>query len=191
MPTLAQKERLFTADEYHAMARAGILGEDDRVELIDGKIVAMTPIGGPHLRCVNRLNQLFGERLFTGTERPIASLSVQNPVRLGLHQEPEPDLALLRTGGNRVDVPTPEEVLLIVEVADTSPSFDRETKVPRYAEAGIPEVWIVALEEEQVEVYRKPAQEEYGDVQRCGRDEALDVSMLPELSPLPVAEMLG
>ena len=188
MPTLAQKGRLFTADEYHAMARAGILGEDDRVELIDGKVVAMTPTENAHVRCVNRLTQLFVLRL-SKDAKPAALLSVQNPVRLGPHQEPQPDVALLRP--LEAGIATPEEVLLIVEVAGTSLSFDRETKVPRYAAAGIPEVWIVALEEEQVEAYRHPAQEGYDDVQRYGRGEALGVSILPGLSPLLAEEMLG
>ena len=95
MPTLIEKQRLFTADEYHALGAAGILSEDDRVELIDGYIIAMSPIGNRHFHCVNRLNLLFTERLYR-RRPPEAIVSVQNPVRLSNYGEPEPDVALLR-----------------------------------------------------------------------------------------------
>lgn len=190
MPTtLARQQRLFTADEYHAMARAGILGEDDRIELIDGKIIPMSPIGGRHLYCVNRLNQLFGARLYAGGAPP-AVVSVQNPVRLGPYQEPEPDVVLLRPAADRAAVPRPEDVLLLVEVADTTLAFDREVKVPRYAAAGIPEVWIVALQEEHVEVYRGPQPEGYAEVVRRAPGETLTVAALPHVEPIPVDELL-
>jgi Uma2 family endonuclease len=134
--------RLFTVAEYHKMAEAGILSEDDRVELLEGEIVAMSPIGSRHAGLVNRLNRLFSQR--AGDQ---VVVSVQNPVRLGGYSEPQPDLALLRP---RADFytsshPGPEDVLLAVEVAETSAAVDREVKVPLYARFGVPEVWLVDL----------------------------------------------
>jgi Uma2 family endonuclease len=148
----------FTVAEYHRMAEVGILAEDDRVELIRGEIVDMTPIGRKHQACVDRLTRLvvrgLGEKVI---------VRVQGPIRLDEHSEPQPDLALLR------DCPdfyattdaAPEDVLLVVEVADTSAQHDREVKVPLYAQAGIPEVWLVNLMEDAITVYREPESQRY------------------------------
>lgn len=142
--------RRFTADEYHAMAEAGILKKEDRVELIDGMIVTMPPMAGPHIGCINRFTQtlttVVGER---------AIVQVQCPIRLDDRTEPEPDLALLR---ERADFYAsgpagPEDVLLLIEVADSSVDYDRYEKLPRYARAGIPEVWIAALPERIIAAY--------------------------------------
>ena len=184
MPMLAEKQRRFTVDEYYTMARAGILTEDDRIELIDGLIIAMSPIGDPHVDCVNHLNRLFVLRT-----DPRAVVSVQNPVRLSDFTEPQPDLVLIRPG--RAGVPDAKDVLLLVEVADTTLAFDREIKVPRYAAAGIPEVWIVALQEERVEVYRKPGPAGYAETASFGRGEELTVEALPEVGTFAVDEIFG
>ena len=189
MPMLAEKQRRFTVDEYYTMARAGILTEDDRIELIDGLIIAMSPIGDPHVTCVILLNYLFGVRLYGGDEPPVAMLSVQNPVRLSDFTEPQPDLVLIRPG--RAGVPDAKDVLLLVEVADTTLAFDREIKVPRYAAAGIPEVWVVALQEERVEVYRKPGPAGYAETASFGRGEELTVEALPEVGTFAVDEIFG
>ena len=183
MPVLAEKQRLFTVDEYRAMGCAGIIAPDERVELIDGLIIPMSPIGDPHVDCVNRLN-----RLFVLHTDPKAIVSVQNPVRLNDYTEPEPDLVLIRP--NKSGVPSAEDVLLVVEVADTTLSFDRGIKLPRYAAAGVPEVWIVALEEDHVEVYRKPGPEGYGEKTRCIRGEAVTIETLPEAGAFAVDAML-
>lgn len=129
--------RSFTVEEYHRMAEAGILREDDRVELLEGEIVEMTPIGSRHAACVDRLNQL-GVR----GVGPRAIVRVQSPVRLGERSEPQPDLTLLRA---RPDFyahahPGPADVLLIIEVAEASADADRTVKMPLYARAAIPEV---------------------------------------------------
>lgn len=184
MTMLAEKQRRFTVDEYYAMACAGILTEDDRVELIDGLIIAMPPIGDPHFDCVNRLTRLFVLRT-----DPKVVVSVQNPVRLNDFTEPEPDVVLIRPGN--AGVPGADEVLLLVEVADTTLAFDREIKVPRYAAAGIPEVWIVALPEERVEVYRKPGPAGYAGEASFGRGEELSVEALPDVRAFAVSEILG
>src|SRR5690554_3847041 len=144
MPAVAPAERRFTVEEYHAMARAGILTEDDRVELLEGRIVTMSPIGSRHVEVVRRLTELFILRA-----REHAIVSAQNPVRLDRHSEPEPDLALLvRKEAYAARHPRPDEVLLLIEVAASTLAFDLREKVPLYARAGIGEVWVVALDEE-------------------------------------------
>ncbi len=143
--------RLFTVDEFHRMAEAGILGEDDRVELIEGELIEMTPIGSRHAACVNRLVKLLS------SPDPYL-LSVQNPVSLSPRTELQPDIALLKP---RPDYyasahPGPNDVVLIIEVADTSAAADREVKLHLYARAGVPEVWLVDLPRGIIEVYQDP-----------------------------------
>ena len=124
------------------MVDAGILAEDDRVELLEGDIVEMAPIGSRHAACVNRLNQLLSTRI----AGPFI-VAVQNPIRLGEFSEPQPDLAILRPRPDFYSEshPGPEDILLLVEVSDTSAEYDREVKVPAYGTAAIPEVWLVDL----------------------------------------------
>ena len=184
MTMLAEKQRRFTVDEYYAMVCAGILTREDRVELIDGLIIAMSPVGDPHVDCVNHLTRLFVLRT-----DPKAIVSVQNPVRLNDYSEPEPDVVLIRPG--RAGKPEADDVLLLVEVSDTTLDFDREIKVPRHAAAGIPEVWIVALQEGRVEVYRKPVAAGYAEETSFGRSEELTVEALPDVGAFSVDEILG
>ena len=179
-----------TVDEYHAMARAGILTEDDRVELIDGKIIVMSPIGPPHIRCVIALDSLLNRRIVLSGATDLF-LSVQNPVQLDTHGEPEPDVVLLRLPEGPQGTLCPEDVLLLIEVADTSLAHDRDVKLPRYAAAGIPEVWIVALQEEHIEVYRRPQAQGYAERQMFKRGKGVEIEALPALGVLPVDEILG
>ena len=179
--------RCFTVEEYHRMAQVGILSEDDRVELIEGEIVLMIPIGSRHAACVDRLNHLFSRGL---GQRGI--VRVQNPVRLGERSEPQPDLAVLRP---RADFyapanPGPEDVLFIVEVGETSGNVDREMKVPLYARAGVPEVWLVDLGGECVEIYRNPGAQGYQEVRRVRRGERLAPHTFPDLD-LAAADLPG
>ncbi len=158
------QRRLFTADEYQQMIRAGVFDEDDRLELIEGEITEMSPISSKHAGHVNRLSELLRERL-----RGRVLVSVQNPVHLGEYSEPQPDLTLLRP---RADYyadshPTPEDVLLVVEVADTSVGFDRDVKIPMYARAGVGEVWLVTLVDKWIEVYREPTPQGYLSMRRA------------------------
>ena len=144
--------RRFTVEEYHRMGEVGLLGEDDRVELIDGRILNMSPIGSQHAACVSLLNRML---------RPVeetAIVRVEDPIVLNDETEPQPDIAIVRFKDNLyADAhPRPEDVLLIVEVAETSLEEDREIKLPRYAASFIPEVWIVNLVENIIEVYRDP-----------------------------------
>jgi len=181
------KRHTFTAEEYRAMGDAGVLGEDDRVELLGGEIVDMAPIGSRHLACVVALTHLLveasGRRWF---------VSAQNPVRLSGRDEPQPDLALL---GRRPDPaaptpPGPEELLLVVEVSDTTLAYDRNVKLPLYSRAGIREAWIVDLPGRRVEVHSEPGPGGYRDVQAFGPEEAIVSAALGGVS-LPVDEVLG
>jgi Uma2 family endonuclease len=182
----AVHRRLFTVDEYYRLATAGILGEDDRVELLDGDIVKMTAIGSRHAACVDRLNVLL-QRWANGR----AIIRVQNPIRLDAYSEPEPDLSVLHV---RADFyasahPTPNDVPLVIEVADSSLEFDRDVKIPLYARSGIPEVWLVDLEEGRVEVFSQPAPEGYRRSHLAVRGERVSCTALPGLD-LPVDEIV-
>jgi len=147
------RRRLFTVDEYYRMGDVGIFNGNNRVELIDGEIVEMSPIGSPHAAVVDRLNVLLQPLL-----RARAIVRVQNPIRLDVYSEPQPDLSILkfRTDFYRSAHPTPADILLVVEVADTSLRYDRQIKIPLYAGAGIPEVWLVDVDAEQIEVFTHP-----------------------------------
>ena len=164
----APAKRLFNVNEYYAMARAGILGEDDRVELIAGEIVVMAPIGSRHAGCLNRLNELL---VPAALRRAI--VAPQNPLRLNDSSEPQPDIALLRwrSDGYASRHPGPEDALLVVELADSSLDYDRGAKLALYARSGIGEVWVVDLQGSRVEVYRSPGPDGYADSStRSGSD---------------------
>ncbi len=185
--SLREARRLFTIEEYYRMAEVGILSEDDRVELIEGEVIEVTPIGGRHAACVDRLNRLLNRRIGDA-----AIVRVQNPVRLSKYSEPEPDVALLRP---REDFyaqghPTPEDVLLIIEVSETSLDYDRNVKMPLYARAGVPEVWLVDLSGEEIRVYSRPANSSYERVERIGRGGAVTSRTLSGLE-LRADEVLG
>jgi Uma2 family endonuclease len=148
----------FSVEDYHRMGEAGILGPELRTELIDGEVVEMPPIGHPHAGTVNLLSDLLKEAV--GRK---AIVAVQNPVWLDDYTEPLPDIALLRPRADyyRNGHPTPDDVLLLIEVADTSLAYDRDVKLPRYARAGIPEAWLVDLGGRRLTIYRRPAQGAY------------------------------
>jgi Uma2 family endonuclease len=161
------------------MAEAGILSEDDRVELIEGEVIEMNPIGSRHAACVNRLNMLLSR-----LAQKVAIVSVQNPIRLDEYSEPEPDIVLLRP---REDFyvqghPTPSDVLMVIEVAETSAEYDRNIKGPLYARAGIPELWLVDLPKETVEIYTQPVNGTYQASKQVKGGESLVSETLPEVS---------
>lgn len=183
------RTRRFNVEEYHRMAQTGILGEDDRVELVDGELVEMAPIGARHLACVVFLNHLLVERSGSGGQYFV---SVQNPVRLGERDEPQPDLSLLR---NRPDPgaaapPGPGEVLVAIEVADTTLSYDKNVKLPLYARAGIPEAWIVDLGRSTVELHSDPGPDGYRASRSFGAGQRVASSIVEDLS-IVVDEVLG
>jgi Uma2 family endonuclease len=177
--------RRFTVHDYHRMGEAGILHEDDRVELIEGEIVEMAAIGTRHFSCVNGLTRLLVRSV--GDE---AIVSVQNPVRLNEHTEPQPDLAVLRVRDYRESLPMPEDVLLLIEVSDTTLRYDRNLKLPLYAQAGILEVWIVDLSGEVIERHTDPSGHSYRHTERARRGDSIECSTLPDLT-LTVDDVLG
>jgi Uma2 family endonuclease len=183
----APRKRRFTVDEYYRMAEAGVFGENDRVELLDGQIYVMSPIGSEHASCVDRLTRLFVRR--AGDD---AIVRIQNPIRLNEASEPEPDLALLhpRDDAYASEHPGPEDVMIIVEVAETSLEFDRDVKLPLYATADIPEVWLVDLEADTIHVYRDPSDDRYTAHETYGPDDELALSSLPALTPIPGSDIL-
>ncbi|MGF1536379.1 MAG: Uma2 family endonuclease [Elainellaceae cyanobacterium] len=177
----------FTVDQYHQMVAAGILAEGDRVELLAGEIIEMSPVGRQHAACVDRLTELL-VMAFT----PAATVRVQSPIHLSKSSEPQPDVALLR---RRDDFyaqghPQPEDVLAVVEVSDTTVAFDRSVKLLLYARHGIAEVWIVDLNGGAVEVYREPSGSGYQQVQRFGKGEAIAFQRFGERA-IAVEEILG
>jgi Uma2 family endonuclease len=181
------QKRLFTTAEYHQMLQAGILSEDDRVELIEGEIWEMSPIGSWHAGSVNRLTsalvRAFGNR---------AVVSVQNPVHLDGYSEPQPDLAILRYREDFYSEvhPTPEDTLILIEVADSSVQFDRQVKTRLYAKKGVPEVWLFVLPESRIEVYRDPSPEGYQQVAIVRPGERLSPLAFPDLA-IEVNAILG
>lgn len=185
--TVQPLRRRFTVHEYHRMGQVGILGEDDRLELLDGQIVEMAPIGGGEQATIDRLNYLIHRRAVDA-----AMASIHGPVRLADDSEPQPDLMLLqrRTDFYASGHPGPGDVLLLVEVSDSSTDYDREVKVPLYARHGIGEVWLVGLESETVEVYRGPGEEGYRSISLSARGQSLSPDALPELG-LAVDNILG
>lgn len=187
IPDIPRTKRLFTVDEYQVMLRSGILTEDDRVELIAGEILKMAPIGSRHTSCVKRLNELLVSRLLGRV-----TVGVQDPIDLGDYSEPQPDISVLR---RREDFYTeaharPEDVLLLIEVADSSLAYDRNLKLPLYAEYGIPEVWLVDLDRSLIEVHRTPDSNGYQAVRTVHRGERIFSAAFPDLS-LAAEEILG
>ena len=166
-------------DEYHRMGEAGILHEDDRVELIGGELIDMAPIGQDHAATVNGL----AHALFIACG-DWAIVSVQNPARLDRFSEPQPDLTLLRPRADNYRTgapPGPADVLLLVEVGDSTLRYDRVVKLPLYARAGIAELWIVDLRRRVVDVHRTPVGDAYATVETHGPDTTVALALAPEI----------
>ena len=183
-----RKRRRFTLEEYHRMGEAGVIDEDERVELIEGEIVEMTPIGRPHASVVARITKLFSTHF---GERAI--VWVQNPLALPRQvSEFQPDVALLKLRPDfyrdkRVE---PRDAFLVVEVMDSSVAYDRRVKLPIYARGGVPEVWLVDVNERTVEVHRRPTAAGYRDrrvIARAGTIAPLAFSR----AAVAVREMIG
>ncbi len=173
--------RLFSVDDYYQMAAVGILRPDERVELIEGEIIEMAPIGSPHAAGVDR-----GNRVFSRAVGERAIVRVQNPIRLSLRSEPEPDLALVRPRPDfyATGHPGPDDVLLLVEVSDTTLIYDLRVKAPMYAAAGILELWVVDLPNMRLHVFRDPSGGRYRDASVRERGEVIAPRALPDLEVL-------
>lgn len=166
----------FTVDEYMQMVELGVLAKEDRAELVDGVIMEMAPVGRPHGRRTHRVARLLGRLLPEDVE-----ISVQSTIRLGDQTAPEPEIAILspQASLDEENIPRPEGILLVVEVAGSSLRTDRGEKARRYAESGIPELWIFVLERDEIEVHRQPTPEGYADVQVYRRGDTLTIQGLP------------
>jgi Uma2 family endonuclease len=177
---------LFTVAAYQRLAELGVLREDDRVELIDGQVVEMTPIGDRHAACVRRLNDTLSHDL-----RGVAIVDVQNPVVLDEYDVPQPDLAVLKRRADRYPShPRAADVLLVIEVAETSLAYDRDIKIPLYARAGMPEAWLVDLTADGIWVYREPVAGRYTSVRLVSRGDAITPLHFPSVT-LSTDEVLG
>ena len=186
MSALPQK-KLFTVDEYDTMIKAGVFDGKERVELIEGEFVKKMTQGDLHIGCINRLTYLLVPILLNE-----AIVTIQNAVRINTFSAPEPDVAILRfrkdfysTGKAR-----PEDILLLIEVADTTVRSDRQIKIPLYARAEVPEVWLVNLPRKIVEVYTEPKNGKYQIVRKAGKSEILRPQMIAELN-VKVSEIIG
>lgn len=179
--------RKFTASEYYTMLNAGVFHEDDQLELVEGEIVEMSPINPLHAGQVTQLTDFFKEHL--GKR---ALVGVQNPLDLGDDSQPQPDLMVLKP---RKDFykrahPVPADVLLLIEVSDSTVGYDRNVKAPLYARTGVPELWIVNLPDRQLEIYRNPTPGGYGEHHWLKAGEAITPNAFPDLT-FAVDDMLG
>jgi Uma2 family endonuclease len=181
------EKRHFTVEEYYRMGETGILGEDDRVELLEGEIVNMTPIGLQHIACVNRLNMLF-----TALLGKSVIVSVQNPVVLSDISVPQPDVTVLRPREDFYSSSyiTPADVLLLVEVADSSIGYDRAYKIPLYAKAGVAEVWLVDVQARTVTIYNQPDPGGYRITTQAQANQALMSQSIPTIA-VNVSDIIG
>ena len=176
----------FTLAEYHRLGDRGLFHEDDRVELLDGQVVPMTPIGDEHVSAVIRLTRLLGAAAW-----PETALSIQNPLILTDRSEPQPDIVVLSRPSLRgAWLPTAAEALLVVEVADASLKHDRDRKIPLYAASGVPEMWLVNLPSQALHIFTAPRPGGYVDLHVARRGETVSPIRSPGLI-ISVDDILG
>ena len=170
--------RKFSVAEYYRMGDVGILGPDERVELIEGEIIVMPPIGSRHANRVGRFIDVFARYV-----PDLFHIRIQNPVHLDDGSEPQPDVSLLvrREGGYEEAHPTPQDVLLLIEVADSSLEFDRQRKARLYGRAGIPEMWVKNIPEDCIERFTEPGPDGYAQHSVHRRGETLTPTLLPDV----------
>ncbi|MFN6498249.1 MAG: Uma2 family endonuclease [Nostoc sp. DedQUE01] len=185
--TVQLLRRKFTVEQYQKMIESGILTQDDRVELIRGEIIDMSPIGTKHAACVKRLNKLLSQKL-----RDRVLIAIQDPVKLNDNSQPQPDVALLKPRDDFYATahPQPQDIFLLVEVADSTIEYDREEKIPLYAEANIIEVWLVDIKEEIVEIYQQPTAAGYQLMQKFASSQTLSIPCFPDVN-ITVNEIFG
>ena len=188
LPTIDEfEQRLFTIAEFEQMIDAGILTDEDRVELLYGRIINMAAIYLAHATCVARLDLFFHERLGRA-----AYIWVQNPLHLPFNSRPEPDVTLLKWRDDLYaeKFPTHEDVLLLIEVADATLKKDMGTKAKLYAQSGIPHYWVVNLTDQVVEVFSDPKNGKYESVTRAGQGDGLNLPA-PLSGTIHTKEVLG
>lgn len=181
------RRRLFNVEEYYRLSKARVLPPDERTELLDGEIMLMAPIGSPHAMYISSLN-----RFYTLAVSDAVIVRIQTPIRLSSYSEVQPDLALVRFREDRYrdSHPAPPDALLIVEVSDTSLSYDRGRKLRAYARAGIVEYWVLSTGKERLYVYRDPEGEGYKTMLEFGRGDSVAPLALPDLN-LKLATILS
>lgn len=183
------REHRISVDEYLAMGEAGVLGEDNRLELLDGRLIDMPPIGPTHGHSVDDFVELFTRRLYV-EDAPLARVRVQSPIQLDDYSAPEPDVVLYDADMPRNRHPLPEDIVLVVEVADSAADYDRDVKAKHYAAAGIVEYWLVDLPNKVVDVFRRPEDDGYADRTRHRSGDGLPIAALPDVEPVPVENVL-
>ncbi len=184
--TIEPKRRRFSVEEYHQLAEAGILCAEDKVELINGEIIEMSPIGPKHAGNLDRLAQIL-TLLFQGA----AIIRVQSPVQLGFDSEPEPDLSVLKPRNDFYTTahPQPDDILLIAEFSDSSLNYDQNVKLPLYASHGISEVWIIDLQEDRILVFQNPKGRTYLSIHTYQSGDAIVSTVVA--SEIPASKILG
>ncbi|MFM9264247.1 Uma2 family endonuclease [Tychonema sp. BBK16] len=175
--SVQMQRRLFTVQEYHLMSEAGVFANNERVELIEGEIIQMAAIGKRHAARVDRL-----ARLFSQISESLVIFRVQNPICLNNKSEPQPDIALVQPRADFYEesLPNSQDILLLVEVADSTVNYDRDVKVPNYSRSGIQEVWLVDLVENCLEVYRQPGPNGYSLMLKFWRGQQVVPLAFPE-----------
>lgn len=169
--------RLLSVTEYHKMGEAGVFRPNDRVELIEGELIQMSPIGGPHIQLLNLLINTLHPQLGGG-----GIISPQNPISLPPDSEPEPDITILRPEClRRKDVPRAEDVLLVIEISASTLDYDQDVKIPLYAKHAIPEVWIFNEAARAVSDYREPAKTAFRRLLTPQRNETISPILLPHV----------
>jgi Uma2 family endonuclease len=170
--------RQFTVDDYARMRETGILTEDDRVELIDGEIYVMSPLGPRHVALLIRLNKLLVRAV-----QDDAVISPQNSIQLDDYTEPQPDLAVLHPQEDDYEqqLPRPDDIFFLIEIADTTAEYDREVKLPRYAASRIAEVWVIDANEQAVEQYTQVFEGNYTSVKKHFRGMTIQSTTVPRI----------
>jgi Uma2 family endonuclease len=180
-------KKLFTVDEYYRMADAGILTQDDRVELIEGEIIQMSPIGHRHAVCVNRAADVLISAL-----KGRAVVSVQNPLRLNKYNEPQPDIVVFKWRADYYasKLYTPKDTLFVIEVSDTTLHYDTKIKLPIYAANGVKELWIENLKEDVLLVCRHAAEKTYKTQLTLRRGDSISALAFPDTA-FKIEDLLG
>lgn len=178
MATSTLSTKKFNIKDYHQMIHVGILQEDDGIELIRGEIVEMSPVGFKHAACVKKLNSLFAKKL--GDQ---VIIGVQDPIKLNDNSEPQPDLVLLKPCEDfyATQHPIPDDIFLLIEVADTSIEYDRSIKIPLYAESKIQEVWLIDLNQNFLEIYQNPQSNYYQNRQKLSSQNLVVLNNLDKI----------
>lgn len=175
----------FTVDDFHRMVEVGILSEDSRVELIDGEVVEMPPIGPRHQNDVDIIAEVLSERF-----RDVARVRTQGPVQLGPNDEPFPDIALVRRRSYAERHPGPDDIFLLVEVGDTTVVSDLRFKAPLYGRHGVPELWLVDVQQRTLTVCRAPYAEGYRSMTVLRRGDRFAPLAFPDRQ-IAITDLLG